>query len=54
MDVASLKIYSLSGQLMKEIRNSPEVNVRDMETGIYVVSVSDREGNNIRKMVVIE
>lgn len=54
MDVASLKIYSLTGQLMKEIRNSPEVNVRDMETGIYVVSVSDREGNKIRKMVVIE
>ena len=54
MDVASLKIYSLTGQLMKEIHNSPEVNVRDMETGIYVVSVSDREGNNIRKMVVIE
>ncbi len=54
MDVASLKIYSLTGQLLKEIRNSPEVNVSDMETGIYVVSVSDREGNNIRKMVVIE
>ena len=54
MDVASLRIYNLSGQLLKEIRNSPEVNVSDMETGIYVVSVSDREGNNIRKMVVIE
>jgi hypothetical protein len=54
IDVAALRIYSLSGQLLKEIRNSDVISVKDMETGIYLVSVSDREGNNIRKMVVIK
>ncbi|HEC41643.1 MAG TPA: T9SS type A sorting domain-containing protein [Bacteroides sp.] len=54
MDVASLQIYSLTGQMLKEIQNSTSIDVSDMETGMYVVSVSDREGNKVRKTVVIK
>ena len=54
MDVASFKIYSTSGQMIKEVYNSASVNVSDIETGIYVVTVSDRDDNRVRKMIVIE
>jgi len=53
MDVASVKIYSLTGQLMKEVYNSSVINVSDMEPGNYAVAISDREDNRIRKMIVI-
>jgi hypothetical protein len=54
MDVASVKVYDLAGQLMKEIYNSSVINVSDMEPGSYVLTVSDREDNLVRKMIVIE
>jgi hypothetical protein len=53
MDVASVKIFSLSGQLMKEFYDTSVVNVSDMEPGSYVVTVSDREDTMVRKMIVI-
>lgn len=54
MDVASVKIYSLTGQLMKEVYNSAVIHVSDMEPGNYAVIVSDRADNRIRKMIVID
>jgi len=54
VDVASLKIYSISGQLIREIHNSQEISVQDITTGLYVVTVSDREGNQAREMVIIK
>ncbi len=53
MDVASVKIYNLTGQLMKEVYNSSVINVSDMRSGTYAVTISDREDNRIRKMIVI-
>ena len=54
MDVASFKIYSTSGQMIKEVYNSASLNISDIETGIYVVAVSDRDDNRVRRMIVIE
>jgi hypothetical protein len=54
MDVASVKFYNFTGQLVKEVQNSSEINISDMETGIYVISVSDRDSNKARRMIVIE
>ena len=54
MDVASVKIYNLSGQVVKEVYNSVVVNVSGIEPGSYVVTVSDREDNKVRKMIVIK
>jgi len=54
VDVASVKIYNLTGQMVKEVYNDSVVNVSDIETGMYVVSVADRENNSYRKLVTIE
>ncbi len=41
VDVASVKIYSVTGQMVKEVQNSAVVNVSDIETGIYVIDVKE-------------
>ncbi|MDX2431844.1 MAG: Ig-like domain-containing protein [Bacteroides sp.] len=54
VDVASVTIHSLSGHFLKEIRNSSVVDVSDLKAGAYIVTVSDREENSVRKMIVIK
>ncbi len=54
MDVATVRIYSLTGKLMKEFYNSSVVSVGDLQAGVYAVLVSDREDNQVRKMIVVE
>jgi hypothetical protein len=54
MEVATVRIYSLTGQLMKEFYNSSVVSVGDLQAGVYAVLVSDREDNQVRKMIVVE
>ncbi len=51
VDVASVKIYGLTGQLLREVYDSPTVNVSDINTGVYVVSVSDK-GNKVYKQLI--
>jgi hypothetical protein len=54
MDVASVKIYSLTGQMVKEVQNSAVVNVSDIETGIYVIDVKDRNDIRYKELIIIE
>jgi hypothetical protein len=54
MEVASVKIYSVTGQLVKAFFDTAVVDVSDVETGIYVISVADRDHNNSRRMIVVE
>ena len=54
MDVASVRIYNLTGQLIKEVYNTSVINVSDVEPGSYALIVSDRADNTARKMIVVE
>ena len=54
MNVASVKIYSLTGQLMKKVYNSSVINVSDMEPGSYAVTITDRTDTMVRKLIVIQ
>ncbi len=54
MDVSSVKIYSLTGQLVKEVANTALVSVSDVKPGSYVVVISDQDDNMARKMIVIK
>ena len=54
LDVASVKIYSLTGQMLKEVQNSAVVNVSDMETGIYLIDVKDQDDISYKELIVIE
>ncbi|MDX2431845.1 MAG: Ig-like domain-containing protein [Bacteroides sp.] len=54
MDVASFKLYNMSGQVIKEVYDSAVINLDNIKTGIYVVTVSDRDNNKHRQTIVIE
>ena len=54
MDVASVKIYNPTGQMVKEVQNSTVVNVSDIETGIYVIDVKDRQDMRYKQMILIK
>jgi len=54
IEVASVKMYSLAGQLVKEVYHSSAVSVSDVETGIYVVTVTSIDQETARKVIVIE
>ena len=54
MDVVSVRIYNLTGQLIKEVYNTSVINVSDVEPGSYALIVSDRADNTARKMIVVE
>jgi len=54
MEVASVNIYSLTGQLMKEVYNSSIINVSDMEPGSYALTITDRDDTKVRKLIVIQ
>ncbi len=54
MNVASVKIYSLTGQLMKKVYNSSVINVSDMEPGSYAVTITDSTDTMVRRLIVIQ
>jgi hypothetical protein len=54
VDVSAVRIYSISGHLVKEIRNSSLIRVSDLQPGSYVVTVTDRNDNSANSLVVIQ
>ena len=52
--IAEVKVYNTLGQLVKTIRNSNEVNLKDLLQGIYTVRVTNEEGNSVIRKVLKE
>jgi len=44
-NIAQLKVYSLSGVLLKQSIMSQLVDTHDLNTGIYIVGIQDKNGN---------
>lgn len=53
MDVASVRIYSITGQMVKEVQNTVHVNVSDIPSGAYLISLTDRDHNKVTRLIVI-
>ncbi|MEX0983027.1 MAG: Ig-like domain-containing protein [Bacteroidales bacterium] len=54
IDVKSVKIYNMTGQLVKQISNKPVFNVSEINPGIYVINVDDRNDNNYKEVILIK
>jgi len=54
VDVKSVKMHSIAGQLVKEFNDTPVMNVSDMKAGSYVVTVVDRNENKYRELITIK
>jgi len=52
IDVSELSIHNLTGQLMKSMYNSSEIDMSDIEAGSYFVTVRDKDANSVRKLIV--
>ncbi|WP_303318587.1 T9SS type A sorting domain-containing protein [Flavivirga abyssicola] len=50
-EILKISIYSLTGQLVKE-SNTVEIEVEDLSSGIYMLSVQDENGNTTTKKFV--
>ncbi len=47
MDVAEIKIYTMTGQLVKRIEGSKELyNISDLSTGVYLIKVLNTDGSS--------
>jgi hypothetical protein len=50
----TLKIYNMKGDVVLKKENLSEVRTEDMQPGIYFVTISDREGRQLIKKLVIQ
>ncbi|MEX0983028.1 MAG: Ig-like domain-containing protein [Bacteroidales bacterium] len=53
-DVSAVNIHSISGQLIRSIYNSREIDLSGIEPGSYVVTVADKDENSVRKLILLQ
>ncbi|MBG7613627.1 T9SS type A sorting domain-containing protein [Polaribacter sp. BAL334] len=49
--VESLRLYNISGQLVKQVKNSNSMNVSELAKGIYILEVTADATREIRKVI---
>ena len=49
--VESLRLYNISGQLVKQVKNSNSMNVSELAKGIYILEVTADASREIRKVI---
>jgi hypothetical protein len=53
VDVLKVQIYSITGAEVKNLSgNQTSVNVSDLTSGVYFISVTTEEGSNIQKITI--
>ena len=51
-DVKDVTIFNAVGQQVLFVENANEINVEDLNEGLYFVRISDKKGNNVVKKIV--
>ena len=51
---AEVRVYNAIGQLLKTARNANEVNLRGLPQGMYLLRITDEDGNTATRKVVME
>jgi 1,4-alpha-glucan branching enzyme len=57
MDAKSIEIYTLTGQLIKVVKNTianNEINISDLANGMYVVKITNTEDLTASKRLIVE
>ena len=52
-DVKEIQCYNELGQLVKRVRNSNEISVSDLPEGVYLLRITDVEGENHAKRLAV-
>ena len=51
--VAAINVYTISGQLVASVKNTQEVEVSDLNRGIYIVHITDAAGNQYASKIML-
>ncbi len=52
-EMASVKVYDMSGKFVREFKNVIQINVSDLR-GTYVIHAIDKQGNAIKKVLIVK
>ena len=53
-EAVEVLVYNALGQLVKMVRNSNEINVEGLSEGVYLLRITDQEGNSYLEKIVKE
>ena len=54
IEPAEVQVYNALGQLVKTVRGTNEINVGDLPEGVYLLHITDKEGNTFSERIVKE
>lgn len=52
-EMASVKIYDMSGKFVREVTSTSQINVSNL-SGMYLLNAVDKKGNAVRKTIMIK
>ena len=54
IEPAEVQVYNTFGQLVKSVRGTNEINVGDLPEGVYLLHITDKEGNTFSERIIKE
>ena len=54
MEAVEVKVYNTSGQMVKCVRGTNEINVEGLAEGVYLVRIRDKEGGSFMEKVMVK